>query len=82
MESVYLPIAPDDAKELIADLSSLSEGLELIPIPAMGGCVVAVKESLPDANGLIRLVHEVGRKERVQRVLSALESHLLPDDAA
>jgi len=44
MRSVFVPVTLPEAEKSIAmyDLGKL--GMELIPIPAMGGCVIAIRE--------------------------------------
>ena len=44
MRSVFIPLSIADAKKAIAMYDLARFGTELIPIPAMGGCVIAIRE--------------------------------------
>jgi hypothetical protein len=82
LDSVFLPVAPAQAKEVIAALAAQANGIELIPIPALGGCVVAVKEVATERPGFLGFIHDMGRKERMHWILTTLDSYLEPKDAA
>jgi hypothetical protein len=82
MESVFLPVTPLEAEEAINELVDEVAGFELIPIPALGGCVVAIKEVASESSFVLQWLQSATRKDEAQRILSALESAFLPDDAA
>lgn len=81
MNSVFLPISPPEATEAISDLMEEAVGFELIAIPALGGCVVAIKEIAREGSQVLSWLHS-SRKEEERRILAALEAFVLPDDAA
>jgi hypothetical protein len=81
MNSVFLPLSPSEAAEAINDVMEEAAGFELIAIPALGGCVVAIKDLAEDSSQLLGWFRNSARKDTEQRILTALES-LLPDDAA
>ena len=81
MNSVFLPVSPTKATEALNNVLEESAGFELIAIPALGGCVVAVKELATEGSQVLSWLHGASRKETERRILTALES-LLPDDAA
>jgi hypothetical protein len=81
MNSIFLPISPNEATEAINDVIEEAGGFELIAIPALGGCVVAIKDLANDGSNVFSWLHGTTRKDAERRILAALES-LLPDDAA
>jgi hypothetical protein len=82
MNSVFIPVSPAEAEEAIGELVDEVSRFELIPIPAFGGCVVALKELAQDRPKVLGRFQSAIRKDEAQRILSALESAFLPDDAA
>ena len=44
MKTVFVPVTLAEAEYAIAKSGLTDLGVELIPIPAMGGCVIAVRE--------------------------------------
>jgi len=44
MRSVFVPVTLPEAEKSIAMYDLAKLGMELIPIPAMGGCVIAIRE--------------------------------------
>lgn len=44
MKSVFISLSIADAEKAIAMYDLAKFGMELIPIPAMGGCVIAIRE--------------------------------------
>jgi len=81
MNSVFLPLSPSDATEAINSVMEEAAGFELIAIPALGGCVVAIKELAEEGSQVLSWLRGSARKENERRILTALES-LCPDDAA
>ena len=81
MNSVFLPISPREASETINNVMEETSGFELIAIPALGGCVIAIKELADEGPQVLGWLNAAARKERERRILTALES-LHPDDAA
>ena len=81
MNSVFLPMSPTEAAEAISNVAEEATGFELIAIPALGGCVVAVREMVGEGTNVLSWLHGGARKDAERRILAALES-LLPDDAA
>jgi hypothetical protein len=49
MKSVFVPMTLAEAKRAIALYDLKTFGLELVPIPAMGGCVIAIREAVHSA---------------------------------
>ena len=45
MRSVFVPVTLPEAEKSIAMYDLAKLGMELIPIPAMGGCVIAIRET-------------------------------------
>jgi hypothetical protein len=45
MRSVFVPVTLAEAEKAIAMYDLAKFGAELIPIPAMGGCVIAIREA-------------------------------------
>ena len=45
MRSVFVPVPLREAEKSIAMYDLAKLGMELIPIPAMGGCVIAIRET-------------------------------------
>ena len=82
MNSVFLPISPSEAAEAISSVMEEAVGFELVAIPALGGCVVAVKELAREGSQVLSWLHIPTRKDEERRILAALESMVLPDDAA
>jgi hypothetical protein len=82
MHSVFLPITPSQAEEAIEALVDKASPFELIPIPALGGCVVAVKEVAQETPQMLRWWQGATRQSEIERILSALEAAFVPDDAA
>ena len=82
MNSVFLPISPPEASEAINNVMEEAVGFELIAIPALGGCVVAIKELAREGSQVLSWLHSSIRREEERRILAALESFILPDDAA
>jgi hypothetical protein len=82
MNSVFLPIPPPEATEAINSVMDEAVGFELIAIPALGGCVVAIKEIAREGSQVLSWLHSSTRKDEERRILAALESIFLPDDAA
>ena len=82
MHSVFLPITPTEAQAAIGALADDVSSFELIPIPALGGCVIAIKELASEAPQVLRWLQGGAREGEAQRILSALEAAFLPDDAA
>jgi hypothetical protein len=44
MRSVFVPVTLPEAEKSIAMYDLAKFGMELVPIPAMGGCVIAIRE--------------------------------------
>jgi hypothetical protein len=44
IRSVFVPVSLGEAEKAIAMYDLAKLGMELIPIPAMGGCVIAIRE--------------------------------------
>ena len=44
MRSVFVPVTLAEAEKAIAMYDLAKLGMELVPIPAMGGCVIAIRE--------------------------------------
>ena len=44
MRSVFVPVTFPEAEKSIAMYDLAKFGMELVPIPAMGGCVIAIRE--------------------------------------
>ena len=82
MKSVFVPLALPEAKKAIAlyDLKGL--GIELVPIPAMGGCVIAIREVLNSGRVnrprtprfAIRWLERLQRVRSERRAISVLEN--------
>jgi hypothetical protein len=81
MNSVFLPMTPVEATQAINNVVEEATGFELIAIPALGGCVVAIKKLTEESSQVLGWLHGSARKDTERRILTALES-LLPDDAA
>ena len=81
MNSVFLPMSPIEAAEAISDVAEEATGFELIAIPALGGCVIAIKEMTAEGSHVLSWLQSGVRKDAQRRILAALEA-LLPDDAA
>jgi hypothetical protein len=45
MRSVFVPVTLPEAEKSIAMYDLAKLGIELVPIPAMGGCVIAIRET-------------------------------------
>jgi hypothetical protein len=82
MHSVFIPVTPSDAEEAIGALVDEVSSFELFAIPALGGCVVAIKDLAGETPQVLRWLQGGGRETEAQRILSALEAAFLPDDAA
>ena len=82
MHSIFLPITPSEAEEAIKALADEVANFELIPIPALGGCVVAIKEVAREVPQFLQWFQTPTRNDEAQRIMSALEASFLPDDAA
>jgi hypothetical protein len=50
--SFFLPLDPDDAAKALHDLNLERFNLKIVPIPADGGCVVAVLDEPPSRSGV------------------------------
>ena len=48
MRSVFVPVGLAEAEKAIAMYDLTQFGAELIPIPAMGGCVIAIREMVTE----------------------------------
>lgn len=46
MKSIFVPMSLAEARKAIALHDLKSFGLELVPIPARGGCVIAIREAV------------------------------------
>jgi hypothetical protein len=44
MRSVFVPVTLPEAEKSIAMYDLEKFGMELVPIPAMGGCVIAIRD--------------------------------------
>ena len=82
MQSVFLPVTPSEAEKAIGALADEVSNFELFAIPALGGCVVAIKELASEAPQVLRWLQLGSREDEAQRILSVLESALFPYDAA
>jgi len=82
MKSVFVPMSLAEARKAIALYDLKSFGLELVPIPAMGGCVIAIREAVHGAPGLThrlpqftsRWVERIRRYRSERRARSVLQS--------
>jgi hypothetical protein len=79
MRSVFVPVTLAEAKQAIAMYDLAKFGTELIPIPAMGGCVIAVREvsSVKRSRPRLRIVwlenlHRARAELRLRSVLRTL----------
>ena len=79
MRTVFVPVSLAEAEYAIARSGLTNLGVELIPIPATGGCVIAVREvAMPDKPksllSHIRWLDQVMRLRVEQQVNSFLRT--------
>jgi hypothetical protein len=79
MRSVFVPVTLSEAEKSIAMYDLTKLGLELIPIPAIGGCVIAIRElTQPDKARPSRLrlpwVDQLREKRNELRVRSVIRT--------
>jgi hypothetical protein len=79
MRSVFVPVTLPEAEKSIAMYDLAKLGMELIPIPATGGCVIAIREttraSRPPASRLrIPWVNQVKSLRAELRMRSVLRT--------
>ena len=79
MRSIFVPMTLAEAKKAIAMYDLAKFGTELIPIPAMGGCVIAVRETISKERprprvriALLETFHRLRAEWRLRSVLRTL----------
>jgi len=77
MRSVFVPVELAEAEKAIAMYDLAKFGAELIPIPAMGGCVIAIREIQIERGGRpmrfhlpwVEKIHDFRTELRVRSLL-------------
>jgi hypothetical protein len=82
MKSVFVPMTLPEAKKAVAVFDLKSLGIELVPIPAMGGCVIAIREVVSSTSVqtphlpqfAVRWLESIRRYRSERRALTVLQS--------
>jgi hypothetical protein len=75
MKNVFVPGALAEVEKALAFLDLAAFGIELIPIPADGGCIVVIREKAASTGSRWRRwLQALGRQRARLQAISALEN--------
>ncbi|HEX5140819.1 MAG TPA: hypothetical protein VFX19_07735 [Dehalococcoidia bacterium] len=78
MKNVFVPGALAEVEKALAVLDLAAFGIELIPIPADGGCIVVIREkAAATGSRWRRCLQAIGRQRARLQAVAALESFAL-----